>query len=104
MESFMKEKFRILLLSANKSKKGKKFMQLTNALFGMLLMILTSCKVYNSQFDCSPSPGGPCTPLTTLEKMIVETPEGYPDIFLGFIPETKCSQTNGQKDLKCCKH
>lgn len=75
-------------------------MRLTNILLGIILTGLTSCKVYNSHFECPPSPGVPCTPLTTLEKMIVETPEGNPDIFLGFVPDERCSQVNQQRYIK----
>lgn len=46
------------------------------------LLLLTSCQVYRSDFDCAPSRGVPCTSVSEIEKMIIETPEGGPDLFL----------------------
>jgi hypothetical protein len=51
-----------------------------------LLLLLTSCSMYRKEFDCCPAEGVPCTPVTTLEKMIVESPCG-PDIFLRVEPK-----------------
>jgi hypothetical protein len=44
---------------------------------------LTACSpVYEQTFDCPPGEGVPCTSVTDLEALIVETNEG-PDIFIG---------------------
>lgn len=43
---------------------------------------LTSCQIYRNHFDCPPCGGVPCTSVTKLEQMIVETDEGA-DVFLG---------------------
>ena len=45
-------------------------------------LFLTSCQIYRNQFDCPPCKGVPCTSVTKLEKMIVETDEGA-DVFVG---------------------
>jgi len=47
-----------------------------------LPLIFTSCAIYQRQFDCPPDPGVPCTSVSDLEQMILETMDG-PDIFLG---------------------
>ena len=52
----------------------------------ILLLLLSSCQVYRAQFDCQPGYGVPCTPVTDIEKMIVETPDNSPDIFLSYLP------------------
>lgn len=44
--------------------------------------LMSSCQVYQAQFDCCPGRGVPCASLTEIEKLIVETEEG-PDLFLG---------------------
>ena len=49
-------------------------------------LIFASCSIYRQQFDCPPDPGVPCTSVSDLEQMIVETQEG-PDLFLGINPE-----------------
>ena len=46
----------------------------------------TSCQVYRSCFDCPPACGVPCTSLTEIEGMIVETTTG-PDLFVGGEPQ-----------------
>lgn len=62
--------------------------------FLLLLFSLTGCQMYHSQFDCPPGYGVPCTPVTTIEKMIIETDEG-PDLFLGYVPVEKQSSSCG---------
>ena len=42
---------------------------------------LTSCAIYQQEFDCPPPSGVSCTSVTDLESMIVETDKG-PDLFL----------------------
>jgi hypothetical protein len=42
--------------------------------------------MYKKNFDSVPGNGIPCTSVTTLEKMIVESPCGN-DIFLGCVPK-----------------
>jgi hypothetical protein len=49
--------------------------------------------MYKKDFDCPPGEGIPCTSVTTLEKMIVESPCG-PDIFLGCVPKLVDVQVN----------
>ena len=61
-----------------------------------LLVFLTSCCMYKRDFDCPPAKGIPCTPVTTLERMIVESPCG-PDEFLGCVPKL----VDVQKDPTC---
>jgi hypothetical protein len=46
-----------------------------------VFMSLTSCQIYQSDFDCPPSIGVPCTSVSDIQKMILETPDGGPDIF-----------------------
>lgn len=57
-----------------------------------MLIIFSSCQVYNSEFDCPPCRGVPCTSVSDIQKMIVETPEGGPDIFLAK-PLNSCSNS-----------
>lgn len=45
------------------------------------IIFLTSCQVYQSNFDCPPGKGIPCTSVSDIEKMIVETDKG-PDFLL----------------------
>lgn len=53
------------------------------------LLLLSSCQVYRGQFDCPPGEGVPCTSVTQIESMIVETPHDAPDIFLSYLPSRK---------------
>jgi hypothetical protein len=55
--------------------------------------LLCSCQTYRSNFDCQPGCGVPCTSVTEIERMIVETPDESPDIFLGYLP-SPCSETS----------
>ena len=61
------------------------------------LILLTSCKMYSSQFDCPPSEGIPCTSVSEIQKMIIETPEGGPDIFLGKVPRVSCTDCSKKR-------
>jgi len=61
------------------------------------LVLLTSCQTYRSQFDCPPSEGIPCTSVSEIQKMIVETPDGGPDIFLGKVPTATCSDCSKKR-------
>jgi hypothetical protein len=45
------------------------------------LACLTSCAMYQQDFDCPPPCGVPCTSVTDLESMVLETNQG-PDLFL----------------------
>lgn len=54
------------------------------------LLLTTSCQVYQTNFDCPPCDGVPCTSVTEIQKMIIETPEGGPDIFLGKYANSSC--------------
>lgn len=47
-----------------------------------LSLLFSSCSIYRQKFDCPPDPGVPCTSVTDLEQMIIETDLG-PDIFVG---------------------
>lgn len=54
-----------------------------NSLICLFLpLLLSSCQIYKSKFDCPPGKGVPCTSVTEIESMVVETPEG-PDLFSG---------------------
>lgn len=46
-----------------------------------LALTLNSCAIYQQEFDCPPPCGVPCTSVTDLESMVVETENG-PDLFL----------------------
>ncbi len=54
----------------------------------VLLLCLTSCSMYQKDFDCPPGKGVSCTSVTTLEKMIIETPSGE-DVVTGCVPEAR---------------
>ncbi|PJD94538.1 MAG: hypothetical protein CK425_11195 [Parachlamydia sp.] len=47
----------------------------------LMLCLSTSCQSYRTVFDCPPGEGVPCTSVTQIEKMIIESDEG-PDIFV----------------------
>lgn len=51
-----------------------------------LLVFLTSCSMYRRNFDECPIQSVPCTPVTTLEKMIIESPCGD-DLFVRTVPK-----------------
>jgi hypothetical protein len=51
-----------------------------------LFLFLTSCSMYRRHFDECPVQSVPCTPVTTLEKMIVESPSGD-DLFIRTVPK-----------------
>lgn len=47
------------------------------AIFSCLICsLLASCSIYKQQFDCPPPKGIPCTSVTEIESMIVETEQG----------------------------
>lgn len=52
----------------------------------LLPLILHSCAIYKRNFDCPPDMGIPCTSVSDLEQMILETADG-PDLFLGIDTE-----------------
>lgn len=61
---------------------------------------LTSCSIYQRNFDCPPGEGVACTSVTTLEKMIVESPCGD-DAFVGCAPKlVNASSSFSCKDCK----
>jgi hypothetical protein len=53
----------------------------TFVLMNGMVLSLTSCAMYQQDFDYSPPRGVPCTSQTDLEKMIIETDKG-PDLFV----------------------
>jgi len=65
-------------------------------LCALALLILNSCQVYRSHFECQPGRGVPCTAVTDIEKMIVETPDGSADIFMGYLPR-ECASLSQMK-------
>lgn len=68
-------------------------------LLSLLCAILSSCQVYNSHFECPPGEGIPCTSLTNIEGMIIETSEG-PDIFPGC---AVCDNSSPVCDKECVR-
>lgn len=66
------------------------------------LICLSSCSIYQHDFDCPPPNGIPCTSVTEIEAMIVETSKG-PDLLPGPATDEKgCCFFCGQKKLKGC--
>lgn len=57
--------------------------------------VIASCQSYKNQFDCPPGEGVPCTSVSELEKMIIESDEGGPDIFSG-------KKLNSEDTTGCC--
>lgn len=55
-------------------------MKLRLFIFQAAILFFSSCSIYERNFDCFPAEGVPCTSVTDLEAMIIETQEG-PDIF-----------------------
>lgn len=62
-------------------------------LFLGITLLATSCSSYRSQFDCCPSKGVPCTSVSKIESMIVETKEG-PDLFTALEMPGRCLWKN----------
>lgn len=58
----------------------------------LLSLLLTSCSGYRGQWDCRPAKGVPCTSVTDIEAMIIESDVG-PNIFLGSESDQKPDQT-----------
>jgi hypothetical protein len=48
-----------------------------------IIFLTTSCQMYCTKFDCPPGEGVPCTSVTDIESMVIETNEG-PDVLAGF--------------------
>ena len=48
----------------------------------ILLISLTSCAGIRTHWSCAPARGVPCTPVSEIEAMIIESDHG-PNIFLG---------------------
>ncbi len=67
----------------------------------LIPLVLCSYQAYKTQFDCPPGKGVPCTSVSEIQSMIIETPEGGPDIFLGKIPRTSCTDC---KERRCRTH
>lgn len=69
-----------------------------NSFIFILFILCSSCgSSYKHNFDCPPSPGIPCTSVSEIQKMIIETPEGGPDIFTGKIPSNACEKCNRKR-------
>lgn len=63
--------------------KRKSNMQINTAvLLTVLAGLSSSCQMYRANFDCPPAKGIPCTSVTDIESMIIETPKG-PDVIAG---------------------
>jgi hypothetical protein len=68
----------------------------------IFMLTLSSCSIYKDQFDCPPPCGIPCTSVTDIESMIVETEQG-PDVLV--VPdkdEDNCwGKKKPQSRLRC---
>lgn len=63
--------------------KEKKAMLIKTAMpFAIVALLFCSCQMYRANFDCPPGKGIPCTSVTDIESMIIETPKG-PDVLAG---------------------
>jgi len=58
-------------------------MMINNNIALIFLLTLTSCAMYQQDFDCPPPCGVPCTSVTDLESMVVEMEQG-PDLFMPY--------------------
>ncbi len=74
-----------------------------NSFLLLISLFLPSCAIYSPYFDCPPGEGVPCTSVSTIENMIIETNEG-PDIFAGIVTNQDCEKvkTMGQSQ-RCSK-
>lgn len=63
---------------------------------GSLVLLLSSCSIYNSGFDCPPKKGIGCKSVSEIEAMIVEKESG-PDLFLGEERSSSCNFCTKQK-------
>ena len=71
-------------------------------LFGFLsLLSLTSCAIYQQEFDCPPPCGVPCTSETDLESRVVETNKG-PDLFVSIDKESYCPCRKCKESMRFC--
>lgn len=57
-----------------------------NMYYLLILFFLSSCSLYKTHFDCPVEQDITCTSVTSLERMIVESPCG-PDVIVGCIPK-----------------
>lgn len=74
---------------------------LTRLLQAIALTALCSCQVYKNDFDCPPCRGVPCTSVSDIQNMIVETPDGGPDLFVEKPLKPSCkSKRSGEKDYR----
>ncbi len=51
----------------------------TSILLVVISILFSSCQMYRTQFDCPPGRGIPCTSVTDIESMVIETQKG-PDV------------------------
>ena len=65
----------------NRKHKGPQCMALM-VIFLIGAALLSSCQMYQSNFDCPPGVGIPCTSVTDIESMVIETDKG-PDVLAG---------------------
>ncbi len=56
--------------------------------FSISVLSMTSCQIYSPIFDCPPCEGVPCTSVTEIEGMIIESKERE-DLFVGGNPEAR---------------
>ena len=79
----------------------------TSLLLSLTILSLTSCAIYQQDFDYQPPVGVPCTSETDLESMVVETNKG-PDLFVPMEKETEskskcaCHKCQGLSTTSIC--
>lgn len=70
------------------------------AIFSCLICsLLSSCSIYKQQFDCPPPKGIPCTSVTEIESMIVETEQGADLLVVPAVKQEKGCFWCGKKDV-----
>lgn len=74
-------------------------MKISTLFFLLLSTLLTSCVGYKTQLSCHPAKGVPCTPVTEIESMIIESCEGT-NIFLGSESDQKADSNKCEMSLQ----
>ncbi|CAF24153.1 hypothetical protein [Candidatus Protochlamydia amoebophila] len=74
--------------------KNRAFFPASFPLLGLMCLLLPSCAIYKQQFDCPAPKGIPCTSVTAIESLIVETQEGADFLVYPPLKDKKNEETN----------
>lgn len=66
-------------------------------------LFFSACAIYESDFDCPPDIGVPCTSSSDIESMIIEMEKG-PDIFVGYDLSYETTLTSSPRKIWVCTY